>query len=211
MSVDVAVAAPLLPSRKDLAGARLRLFETALALFGDRGYEAVSVRDLMKELGQQPGALYGHVPSKQHLLYELTCIGHEEQRDRLRDALLDAGREPAEQIRGLTRAHVLAHLTYPALARVTTRESRSLSQEQQLSVLVVRDESIRMFLDVVERGVRLGAFDTEQPLLAVYAVGALGIRAAEWWNAEAPFSAQQVADTYAEYAVRLLSPARPTR
>ncbi len=69
----------LLPPRPDLGGARLRLFEAALQLFGERGYDAVSVRDLMGALGQQPGALYGHVPSKQHLLYELTCIGHEEQ------------------------------------------------------------------------------------------------------------------------------------
>ncbi len=155
MSQDVVgtgVGLALLPPRRDLGGARLRLFETALELFGRRGYDAVSVRDLMSELGQQPGALYGHVPSKQHLLYELTCIGHEEQRDRLKEALLDAGREPSDQIRALTRAHVAVHLRYPALARVTTREARALTEEQLLSVLVVRDESIRMFLDVVERG-----------------------------------------------------------
>ncbi|MCW2779367.1 MAG: TetR family transcriptional regulator [Frankiales bacterium] len=200
----------LLPARADLAGPRLRLFEAALELFGERGYDAVSVRDLMSALGQQPGALYGHVPSKQHLLYELTCIGHEEQRDRLKDALLDAGREPNDQIRALTRAHVAIHLQYPALARVTTREARALSEEQRMSVLVVRDESIRMFLDVVERGVRLGAFAPEEPLLAVYAVGALGVRAAEWWTPDSPFSASKVADTYAEYAVRLLGPATPT-
>ncbi len=67
-----------------------------------------------------------------------------------------------------------------------------------------------MFLDVVERGVRLGAFVCDEPMLAVYAVGALGVRAAEWWTPDAPFSARKVADTYAEYAVRLLGPAHPT-
>src|SRR6476646_9978346 len=85
----------LLPPRPALSGARLRLFETALELFGERGYHAVSVRDIAQALGQQPGALYFHVQSKQQLLYEVSLIGVEEHRDRVRAALLDAGRDPA--------------------------------------------------------------------------------------------------------------------
>lgn len=195
----------LLPPRPELSGARLRLFESALVLFGDRGYHAVSVRDLMNELGQQPGALYFHVPSKQHLLYELTCIGHEVHRERLKAAVLDAGREPAEQIRAITTAHVTVHLEYPALARVTNRETRSLTEEQLATVLAVRAESTQMFIDVIERGVRLGDFTVEDPFLATNAIGAMGVRAAEWWTPGSSHSIAEIAQTYAAFAVKLLS------
>lgn len=202
---ELLAPAGLLPARSDLSGAKLRLFESALELFGRRGYHAVSVRDLMAALGQQPGALYAHVPSKQHLLHELMVIGQETHLSRLKDALLDAGREPAEQVRALVQAHVRVHLDFPALARVTSRETESLAPEQMAVVMAVRAESTQLFVDVIERGVRLGDFIAPTPLLAVNAIGAMGIRAAEWWTPASPHSIDEIADTYAGFAVKLLT------
>ena len=195
----------LLPTREDLTGARLRLFEAALVLFGDKGYSAVSVRDLMSELGQQPGALYFHVASKEHLLFELVKIGLDTHRERLKDALLDAGRDPVDQVRAVAGAHVRVHLEYRALARVTTREVRALSGEMHATADAMRLENTRILLDVVERGSRLGVFTTTQPFLAVHAIGGMGIRAAEWWTPDSPFSIDHVAATYGDFALKVLS------
>ncbi|MEV0248728.1 TetR/AcrR family transcriptional regulator [Nocardia sp. NPDC050712] len=194
-----------LPERDNLSGTRLRLYETALALFGEQGYHAVSVRDLATALGLQPGAIYTHVSSKQQLLYDLVTIGHQHQRDVLKDALLDAGRDPADQVRALTRAHVLLHLRYRSLARVIHREFRSLSDEQRAQVLAVRAESEQMLVDVIERGIRLGAFSVSEPWLAMAAIGAMGIRSAEWWTPEAGPAAATVAGTFADFAIGLLT------
>lgn len=195
----------LLPPRPGLSDARVRLLESALRLFGDRGYHAVSVRDLMASLGQQPGALYAHMQSKQDLLYELVCIGHEVHRDAVTAALLDAGREPADQVRAMTRAHVRIHLEYTALARVTTRELRALSEEQLATIVATRAESIQMFVDVIERGMRLGIFSVAEPVLAVQAIGSMGVRAAEWWTPDSDFTIDDVADTYADFGLKLVS------
>ncbi len=196
---------PLLPPCPELSDSRRRLFEAAIVLFGDQGFHGVSVRDLAAALGQQPGAIYGHVASKQVLLFELMKIGVRTHRDQLKAALLDAGREPADQVRALTRAHVLLHLDYQALARVTNREMRALTEEQRDTVLLIRTESEQMFLDVIDRGTRLGAFDPADPYLAVLAIGALGVRAAEWWEPGSARTADQIARTYAEYALRILT------
>src|SRR4051812_48866333 len=183
MTAEPIPPAGLLPSRAGLSGARLRLFETALELFGKRGYHAVSVRDIAQALGQQPGALYFHVQSKQQLLYEISLIGVEQHRDGVRDALLDAGREPAEQVRAMTRAHVLGHLDNTALVRVASRENAVALSAEQLEVLLrVRDETVKLMTDVIERGARLGAFDVIDAHLSVIAIGAMGTRAAEWWT-----------------------------
>ena len=155
MTQELVATSTLLPAGAGLVGARLRLFESALVLFGDRGYHAVSVRDLMSAQGQQPGALYFHVPSKQALLYELSLIGAETHRALLKAALLDSGPEPDEQIRALTEAHVRMHLTYPELARVTNRETRSLTEEQFAEMMGFRREARQLFIDVIERGVQI--------------------------------------------------------
>ena len=206
MTAEPIPATGVLPAREGLTGARLRLFETALELFGERGYHAVSVRDITQALGQQPGALYFHVESKQQLLYEISLIGVEEHRDRVRDALLDAGRDPVDQVRAMTRAHVFGHLDNTALVRVASRENAVALTHEQLTTLVrVRDETVQLMADVIERGARLGVFDVVDTHLSVMAIGALGIRAAEWWTPESQHTKEHVAETYAEFAVRLLT------
>lgn len=50
---------------------RERLVQAALRLFVANGYQAVSMRDLARCVGVQPGSLYYHVQSKEDLLVEL--------------------------------------------------------------------------------------------------------------------------------------------
>jgi AcrR family transcriptional regulator len=194
-----------LPPRAQAEGTLRRLHETALLQFAERGFHAVSVRDLTRALGMQPSSLYSHLPSKQHLLGELLRLGHEEHRDQLRLALLEAGNEPHDQLAALTRAHVRVHATYPLLTRLCNRELGSLRDEDKATVLAIRLDANRLFLDVVERGQRLGVFAPVDPMLAVAAIGAMGIRVAEWWSPDAGVSVDDVEQTYAEFARKLLS------
>ena len=196
---------PVLPPRAQASGTLRRLYETALRQFADRGFHAVSVRDLTGALGMQPSSLYAHLPSKQHLLGALIRLGHEEHRDQLRLALLEAGNDPFEQVAALTRAHVRLHATYPLLTRLCNRELGSLLDEDRSIVLAIRLDANRMFLDVVERGQRLGAFAAMDPMLAVAAIGAMGIRVAEWWHPDVGVSVDEVEQTYAAFARKLLT------
>jgi AcrR family transcriptional regulator len=196
----------LLPSRAGLSGARRRLFAAALTLYGERGYDAVSVRDLMAEIDLQPPALYAHVRSKQQLLFELITLGLEEHRDALKAALLEASSDPVDQIRKLVHAHVMIHCNYAAIARIIHREYKALNPEQMAAAELLRSAPEAMFRDVVERGIRLGTFrpDTDT-FLAIYAIGAMGVRTADWWTPARGISPEHIADEYADYAIRLLT------
>lgn len=196
---------PSLPARFEATGTRLRLYEAALRLFAERGYHAVSVRDLVKELDLRASSFYAHVPSKQHLLEDLIRVGHEEHRDALGTALAGAGDDPAEQISALMRAHVLFHCAHPLLGRLCNRELGSLEGERRAETLGVRVDAERLFDEVIERGQRLGVFAPVDPLLAVAAIGAMGIRVAEWWHPGLDVSADDVAEAYAGFALRLLT------
>lgn len=200
-----AAIGPRLPARALVEGTRRRLLETALVQFAERGFHAVSVRDLTGALGLQPSALYAHMPSKEHVLAELIRIGHEEHRDLLRLSLLEAGNDPLEQIDALTRAHVRMHATYPLLARLCNRELGALRDEHKRDVLAIRFDANRLFLDVVERGQRLGAFAVGDPMLVVAAIGGMGIRIAEWWRADLELTVDELADSYAAFARKLVA------
>jgi AcrR family transcriptional regulator len=194
-----------LPERTELSPARRRLFETALALFSRDGYNGVSVRDIVKELDQHPTAIYAHVSSKQELIFELVKLGFTTHRDRVAEALLEAGADPVDQIRALCEAHVRVHLDYPALARVTNRASESLEAEHAEERQRRRSEAARTFQEVVARGQRLGVFADDDPLLLVQAIGGMGSRAPEWWAPDSGVDPEHVVQTFADFAVRILT------
>ena len=205
MTVEVEIGAGLLPPGLDLTPAKRRLYETALELFGRDTYHAVSIRDIANALGQQPSTLYFHVSSKQDLLFELAVIGHRTHLTALRDALMDAGADPRDQLRCVVEAHVRQHLDYPALARVTNREMHALSDQQRDEALVIRYQSEGIIRDVIERGVRLGAFSTTDPFLDVKAIGAMGVRLPEWWTRDNEHSREKIIERYATYALKLVT------
>jgi AcrR family transcriptional regulator len=195
----------LLPDGLDLTPAKRRLYETALELFGRDTYHAVSIRDIATALGQQPSTIYFHVSRKQDLLYEIAVIGHRTHLVALRDALMDAGAEPRDQLRAVVQAHVRHHLDYPALARVTNREMHALDEQQRERVLAIRGQSEQIFCDVIERGVRLGAFSSEDPFLDMKAIGAMGVRLPEWWSPDRPQTREDIIERYSQYALKMLS------
>jgi AcrR family transcriptional regulator len=206
MAIDVtAGATTLLPPGLDLTPAKRRLYETAIELFGRNTYHAVSIRDIATALGQQPSTIYFHVSSKQDLLYEIAIIGHRAAFAALRDALMDAGADPHDQLRCVVQAHVRQHVDYPALARVVNRELHALDEVQRETVLGIRDQVEQIFRDVLERGARLGAFENVDSFLDTKAIGAMAVRLPEWWTPDSVYSREQIIDKYSQYALNLVS------
>lgn len=206
MATKVTEAVDLLPPGVDLSPAKRRLFEAALQLFGERGYHAISIRDIADALGQQPSAIYFHTPSKLDLLFDLVCIGHRSHHESLRAALMEAGTDPADQLSAVVSAHVRVHLEYPAMARLTNRELRALDPDQLRIAIEIRDQSEQIFIEVIERGIRLGRFAADTDVfLASKAIGAMGIRLPEWRTPASPRTADEILSRYVEFALRIVA------
>lgn len=195
-----------MPEREELSPARRRLFETALALMSRHGYHGVSVRDIVRELGQHPTAIYAHVGSKQELLFELLRIAHEELRDRVRAAVLTAGTDPTDQLRAVVTSNVLTHLTYPELARVSHSELGQLSPEQRAVIDVHASDLGRLLRDVVHRGVAQGVFSPADVEIKVAAIVTMGVRIVDLWTTEMGLDTEHIAAVHGDLAVRILQP-----
>lgn len=207
MNADQVQAAEpdILPARATANGTLRRIQQAALLSFGERGYHAVSVRELAGAVGIQPASLYAHISSKEQVLLDLILIGHEEHNESLKRGIAAGGDEPPAQLRGLMREHVLFHATYPVLARVANTELRSLSEANLHRVMSVRNGSEELIRGVVRRGSESGAFTCPDPALAAAAIGSMGIRVAYWFSPEFGFTADEVADGYSEFAVKLVT------
>lgn len=202
--VSLADEESLLPERATARGTLRRMLISALVRFAERGYHAVSVREIAGGAGVRASSMYEHRASKEELLLDLVLLGHEEHRSWLLGALAAAGDDPRDRIVALVRAHVRFHATYPMLARVCNRELGSLSPESLERVLEVRRASERLFMETVAAGVRAGVFDVPNVFLAGAALGALGIRVAEWYRPDAEVGVEEIADAYALFVLRMV-------
>ena len=201
----------VLPPGLATADTRGRILEASLGLFAEHGYAGTSIRDIAGAVGIQSATLYGHFPSKEHILAELAEAGHEEHRRRLADALATAGTEPTDQLAALVRAHVLFHAEFAMLATVANIELHALSPELVAGSIAVRSESERLFTGPIVRGVELGHFSTPDAWLAASAIAGMGLRVANWFGPSSSMSAEVVADTYVEFALRILGASSPSR
>lgn len=200
-----AAGGALLPPRATASGTLRRLQEAALVGFAERGYHGLSTRELASATGVRVSSVYSHVNAKEDILLELMLLGHEEHNACLRGALLAVQPEPDQQLRALVTAHVMFHATYPLLARVCNRELHALSTVNADRVMSIRLDSERLFLDVVERGIAAGDFKCDDAWIAVAAIGGMGIRVADWFDAAAARRAEDVAAAYSRFAINLLT------
>lgn len=198
-----ATTARLLPGATQSAASG-KVLEAALKLFAEAGYAAASVRDIAAAAGVKPATIYAHYPSKEHIVAELCRLGHGEQYRLVRTAVLDSGGDPADQMLAYVRAHVGFHTTYPMLAVVSNSELHILGEELGAATFTLRRQSEGLIEDIIGRGIDSGAFRVPDRWLAVAAIGGMGLRVAYWFSPEYDLSGSEVADGYAEFALRLL-------
>jgi AcrR family transcriptional regulator len=201
----VVAMAAVLPDGVTPPGTRGRILQAGLELFAESGFAGASIRQIASVVGINSATLYAHYPSKGHVLAELVRIGHEEMRARLTEVADDTRDDSAaRQLAALVRAHVLVHTDYPLLAVVTNSELHALDPELAAPSLRLREECRRLLADVLERGIKNGEFSIDDPLLAVTAIGGLGVQVAHWFGPGLNRSREQVADQYAQFALRIV-------
>ncbi|MFJ4156992.1 TetR/AcrR family transcriptional regulator [Pseudomonas sp. NPDC089752] len=111
--------------------------DRAMALFAEKGFGQVSMRELAAHVGLTAGSLYHHFPSKQDLLYDLIEELYEELQ-----ATLELGRRAVARgtsaLSSLIEAHWQLHAERPLQWRLAQRDFCCLSEEQQARLATVR-------------------------------------------------------------------------
>jgi len=200
----LAETSPTLPEGVRPSGPRGIVLDAALRLFAEHGFAGASIRDIAQAAGVQPATFYAHYPSKEHLLADLIRIGHEAHHQRLRAALLDSSPDPRQQLMAYVRAHVRMHCELSMLAIVANSELHVLNAELAGPAATLREQSTQLLAEVIERGRRAGVFSVPDTWLAVAAIGGMGLRVAYWFSSHHELSAETVADTYAQFACRIV-------
>ena len=184
-------------------GAAIRA--AALTLIAQRGYEAVSMRDLAGEVGVQAAALYRYHPTKEDLLHSL-MIEHMEKLAAGWQAA-DPQSAPPARLAAFVRHHVGFHITRRHSTHVSNMELRSQSPQRLTQVLKLRTAHEKSMRDILRAGAEAGDFQIDDVYLTSMAIIQMITGVIVWFRPDERLSVEQVTETYLGMTMRLVGAA----
>jgi len=178
-----------------------RIFDATLAVSHQKGFHAMTLRDLSRESGLSMGALYSYFSSKDELL----------------DLIQDQGRltvhrvlsERIEKVQGAQEKLAEAIRTHLYLSEIYYRwfyfsymETKNLSKEQQAKAIESELFTEKIFIDILEEGIKEGVFSPADPRLSAAAVKAL---LQDWYLKRWKYTRRKITvEQYAEFVLGLI-------
>ena len=190
-------AAPILGSDRN---AQIR--SLAAEMFFDRGYEAVTIREIAAALGITPASIYYHFPDKEEILFQIVESVLAQITTGAR-TLLARERSAPTQLCALVVNHVTLHAQRPKETTLGDTELRSLTGQRRQRYVKARDIYQALVLDTLERGAREGSFELTDAKLTTYALIAQGSNVGAWFHEPGRLSLETVARIHSQVALRM--------
>lgn len=193
-----------LPPLDQFTASQGAILQACVRLFGEKGYAGTSVRDIAALVGIKSASLYKSFASKQAMLDALSEVGHNEFSKRLINAVLAAGDDPRDQLSAGVRALVVITCEFPQLTRIVNGEVRNLSPRGFDRDQSARLQSAQILHDVLNRGRERGIFLEDDFTLMPLVLWSLAVGLAGWWPYSVDVTVAELADAYAETALRIV-------
>ncbi|MGW4527340.1 TetR/AcrR family transcriptional regulator [Amycolatopsis sp. NPDC004378] len=186
-------------------GRRIQEIATAAAaLFGERGYDAVSLEDVAERLDVTKGSLYHYFKGKEELgTAAIETLGGE-WTERLEALLAKETGSPARRLRALIHEHVtIAVRDYPAALRLFL-VPREWPDAQRVRIKELRRRHDALFRREVEAGLAEGEFVVTDVDVALQCLHASMSQAPTWCEDLAPAERDRAVDRIADTLMMLV-------
>ncbi|EIC67316.1 bacterial regulatory s, tetR family protein [Mycobacteroides abscessus MAB_030201_1075] len=145
---------------------RTELLDLAMTLFLERGYERVSLNDLIATSGMSKGAFYHYFSSKEALVSALAARSADQAFEALRPVFEAQGRGALERLNSGLRAGYEVKMALGAPESIGAMASMMRPENQSLlrRISAIWEDRFRPVLtEVIAQGVAEGVFDTFDP------------------------------------------------
>ena len=190
------------------ASTKSRIHNGAARLFLRNGYDGTSMRDLARNLGLRPSSIYGHVRSKQELLFRVMERLMDEVLARARQTL-GAGGEPEELVRRLVVSNICQAGPYETA--LLQSELRNLRPSYRASIERRQTEYRELWLRVLSEGRRRGIFRIADPKLVFLGIDGALIHVERWFNPAGRLTRMEVAEVFVGWILNSLGFRQPAR
>jgi len=143
--------------------------QTAQKLFRTRGYAAVGMRELAKEVGIEAPSIYNHYKSKDDILREI-CFDISEQFFQAFNAIEGMDEKPTKKIKQAIKSHIHVIASNIEATEVFFNEWMFLEEPNLGKFKKLRYEYEMKFRDLIERGIKRGDFKKMNTKLVAFTI-----------------------------------------
>lgn len=201
----------LIPRRPPREQVTAGILDAAILLFAKRGYEATTMQDVAAKVGMTAPALYYYFDSKQRLLFDVIELNMERFAGNVDVMLASAPGSPAEALRVFVRTHLEFQLEKVERARIynamflgTGALLDALSPRQRTEIHKLQTRVRDRLKAILERGVARKEFAVRDVVVTSMGILAMGEFAAAWFEPGGRLAVSEVAEQYAELAIRMV-------
>ena len=145
------------------------IIHVASLLFKERGYNAVSMRDIAKEMGIKAASLYNHIEGKQELLSVL-IIGLAREFTRGMEEVLQTKQSPLEQIKRLIELHIDITVHQSQALAALNNDWMHLEEPDRNDFVRMRESYEENFRKIIKKGIKEGEIKPRHPEVILFSI-----------------------------------------
>lgn len=152
-----------------LTARKVEIVTKASRLFKEKGYSAVSVRDIAQEMGMKAASLYNHIESKQEILSILVL-------DLARDftcgiaSVRESNISPLEKIEQIIELHIDITVNNSEALAALNNDWMHLEGEDLIDFVKMREDYEEDFRKIIKEGVEQGQIQPRHPEVILFSI-----------------------------------------
>ncbi len=182
-----------------------RIREVARAHFGERGYDAASMREIASAVGIKISTLYFHCATKEQLLFDVLQEIEQDWVQGLHAQVAAAGPTWTERLAAAVSFHVETGADRGVGMTLIKTDVRVLTEEHRRQHLALRNLYEKQFRDLIVGGIEAGEFRQVDPKLTAFAIVGIGLTVGYWFQPDGPLTRQEVAAHYVDLILHSLA------
>lgn len=182
------------------------ILNVASQLIHERGFQAVTMRDLAREVGIKMPSVYHHFESKEQILYAIALRTMRTLIDRTVNVLSVLDPSNVEEcLAAAIRISVRFHIEHQAESGVVLTEVRNLGGDYLLEIRGLMKEYEAIFYRLVDRGIKARCFARRDPSMATYIILSALTRISIWYCERGRLPAQAIEEEYTALLLTMLT------
>jgi AcrR family transcriptional regulator len=178
-----------------------RIFNAALKISNEKGFQAMSMRDFSKETGLSMGALYSYFASKDELLDMLLRQGRQLVMRILRQHIQPIG-DPVIKLETAIRIHIYLSEALQPWFYFSFMEAKNMSPSEKEKTVASELYTDQIFADILMEGQAAGQFAPRDPQQSAGGIKAL---LQDWYVKRWKYAKRKTGvDQYADFIVEFV-------
>lgn len=145
------------------------IIAVASRLFNERGYNAVSMRDIAQAMGMKAASLYNHIHGKQEILSTLILEVAQEFTVAM-NSIIGSNATPVQKITNVIEMHIDITVNYSEGLAALNNDWMHLENDDLKSFIKMREDYEDNFRSIIKKGIEVGEIKPRQPEVIVFSI-----------------------------------------